>query len=163
MVDGLGAVSRFVEANKRRVIVVAALLGLLLMVVLVTGGLMLKDRFSEWRYDNKMEKLEKEIGTSEQASQDADAQSAVLNEEGNRKFDEYKNSNVETTRLRRELQSRDATIGRLREEVRIAGTRSTGPTVSDRELCERANRLGILCDTSALGTGTQSNPPASPR
>lgn len=117
-----------------------------LSLIIWTWGASVKEKWDSWRYGAAVEKLDDKIEASEVESKAQDAEANVINEEGNRKFDEYSINKAETERLRRELSSTRRTIDALRKAVVASGHDPVATNASDVELCKRAKSLDIRCD-----------------
>lgn len=119
----------------------------ILVLVVWSAGASISETIHSWSYDKKVEKVETQIKADELKSAQADAEGVTLNKESEKRFDEYKASNVETKQLRRQLAAQNQRISELQKEVDGAG-RNDRPVAGAGELCARANSLGVRCDAA---------------
>jgi hypothetical protein len=124
--------------------------GGLLFILLWTFGAGLKERWDRWRYIEKIETIERQVEVNEKKADEANAQAEVINQEAERLRKEYEKFKLETERLRRAIEVKERRIVELRNRVARAGIVDSGPTASDRNLCSRANELGVRCDLRAF-------------
>src|ERR1044072_803778 len=115
--NAASGVVNFVKKNP----LVTVIFVLFLVWITWSFGATVKESFFAWRYGNKVEKLDEQIKTDEQKSRDADTEANIINQEGDKKLNEYRQSNSETQRLRREIDGKNRRIADLQRQLDSAG------------------------------------------
>ncbi len=124
-------------------VLLVLVLGLLFLALFV-GIPMLKEKYDKMVYDSKTEKLDESIKQNELNGVLSNAKGETSNEEGNKKYEEFKVSNGETQHLRNEVAAKNRQIEELRRRANSAGQYG-GSNAGNDQLCTRAKSLGVRC------------------